>query len=259
MLLKRTAQGRRANAVWTVVIVCFAAVVPLAGASHGDGSYDMPVWFYWDTPVLDVIVVPPNHGDLWLLDPAELDPYENSYMRAVMDSIADWQEAIAYYGPSWLSGGVTLNVYVLGQDEIPQAALEDPEIVVTTLEEHGAYWAGVAVYLGKTEPWEPEYPARCVISNTKIFVAPYTYREMYSLNAHEFGHCLGLDHPGADSGTDYHPVNDVMAYGPLSWEKCASNLDVKGIQYSFAPLFGEAGGAVATVPVGSYEQYDCVA
>lgn len=250
----------RTRAPLVVLAVCVLA--PLAGATHGDGSYDQPVYIPWDTAVLDVLVVPPTHGVLVRdppadsasrLDPAELDPYANTYLAAVLASIADWDAGVAEFGPAWLRDGLALRVYVVGRDEVPEAALRDPEVVVTTAEEAGV-WAGAAV------SFTPEEGPLCVVTNTKLGTrASWSYREMYGLNAHEFGHCLGLDHPGADAEPDFHPREDVMAYGPLSWTKCVSNLNVLGLQLVYGPLFGQPGGDVATLPVGDYHQRDCAA
>ncbi len=238
------------------LLLCFSAgllALPLltllpASASHDDGSYDIPVWFEWGESTLDVLIVPPAHGQIvngnGALnggDPSEATPF-NSYLAAIEDSIAEWDKAVDMFGPGWLQSGLVTNVYVIGRDQVPDSALRDPEIVVISDETKGPI-LGVAF---STRP--------CIVDNSKFFVTSFTYEDMYNVSAHEYGHCLGLDHV-----VDAHPAHDVMAgtYADPVGAKgthlhCVSNLDVKGLEAAFGKLFSQPAPSVASLPVAQY-------
>ena len=219
-----------------------------ARGSHADGTYELPVWFRWEQAVLDVLVIPPNHGQvangngaLNGGDPSELTPF-NSYLRAVEDSIADWDEAVTRFAPSWLTTGLTTNVYVVGRDQAPPSAIQNPEIVIVS-DEWKANILGVAV---STRP--------CIVDNSKFYTQSFTYEDMFNINAQEYGHCLGLEHV-----VDNHPEHDSMAgqyvHSPGARGAdlhCVSNLDVKGLESVFGSLFGRPGPDVVSLPVSEY-------
>lgn len=262
MHLKRTfragatpvgANLRKVKRLWSLLAQVVAAVmviasVPAANASHGDNTYDLPLWFRWDKSILDVLIVPPNHGQILngngVLnegDPDELTPF-NSYLAAIEDSIADWDKAVALFGAEWLRTNLQTNVYVVGRDAIPAQALTQPEIIVATDETKGQI-LGVAV---STRP--------CIVDNSKFFVTSFTYEDMYNINAQEYGHCLGLEHV-----VNNHPELDAMAGlyvhtpgatgNPLH---CVSNLDVRGLESVFGRLFGRPSPDVVSMPVAEY-------
>lgn len=249
--------------VRTIVVVLglvAMAAVP-ASANHASGFFEQPVWFQWNESDLDVLIVPPNHGQLrngnGALnggDPNELNPLANSYLRATEASIADWDRAIAEYGEGWLAAGVVTNVYVVGRDPIPDAALQDPEIIVTTDETKGSI-LGVAV---NSRP--------CLVVNSKVFTTSFSYEDMFNINSQEYGHCLGLSHvPGDARGTrasgytdgdEHDPMNGAypdqlgIASGHLH---CVSNLNVAGLEEVFRrELTLVPGASVAKVAVGAY-------
>src|SRR5688572_6050866 len=142
-----------------------AAVQP----ARAEATYLQPLQFEWTGTRLDVLVLPVAHGQVYNVngplggeDPArETDPYDNSYMRAVMHSIGDVHRAIDLYGSEWLRERLVVNLYVVGRDEIPQAALADPDIVVTT-DENKTVAFGLAAAVGAPI---------CVVLNSKFFVA----------------------------------------------------------------------------------------
>lgn len=230
----------------------FAAPVGV-GASDGDGTYDLPLWFRWEKSVLDVIVVPPNHGQVFngngVLnggDPAELTPF-NSYLAAVEASIADWDRAMQEFGAEWLKAGVVTNVYVAGRDLIPPAALTNPEVVIVSDETKGNI-LGLAF---NTRP--------CLVDNSKFFVQSFTYEDMFNINSQEYGHCLGLEHV-----VDNHPEHDAMAglyvHQPGvrgTHLHCASNLDVLGLEAVFGRLFGRPSPNSVSIPVDAYSTTAC--
>ncbi len=215
------------------------------GGDTGSGDYELPVWFNWDQRDLDVIVIPPNHGQLFNgngvlngFDPNELTPYENSYMAAILDSIQAWKDGIAKHNPN-LWSTLSIDVYVLGQDSIPTSVLLDPEVVVTALEETNAY-LGVAA-LGFFVP-------DCLVSNTKMFIVSFSYGDMYNINAQEFGHCLGLDHV-KDNKPWYDPMAGLyeQSIGLANTRiYCISNLDVMALDAVFN------GGNGASIAPASY-------
>ncbi|HWC13486.1 MAG TPA: hypothetical protein VG929_02685 [Actinomycetota bacterium] len=237
--------GALAQVVAAVVVI---AAVPAAHASHADNAYDLPLWFRWDRAVLDVLIVPPNHGQIYngngVLnggDPDELTPF-NSYLAAIEDSIADWDKAVEMFGAEWLRTNLQTNVYVVGRDAIPAQALTQPEIIVTTDETKG-HILGVAI---STRP--------CIVDNSKLFVTSFTYEDMYNVNAQEYGHCLGLEHV-----VDNHPETDAMAgryvHSPGAKGNalhCVSNLDVRGLESVFGRLFGRPSPDVVSMPVAEY-------
>ncbi len=228
-----------------VVLVASATSV---GASHGDGTYDLPVWFRWDRSALHVIIVPPNHGQILNGngalnggDPNEVTPF-NSYLKAIEASIADWDKAVEMFGADWLRLGLVTNVYVAGRDAIPTSALTNPEILVTTDETKGVI-LGVAV---STRP--------CLVNNSKFFVQSFSYEDMYNVNSQEYGHCLGLEHV-----VDNHPEHDAMAgqyVDPVGAKgghlHCVSNLDVVGLHAVFGRLFGQPSPNSVSISTTAY-------
>ena len=233
-----------------VALIGGFVVAPLsrAGASDADGTYEIPVWFRWEESLLDVIVVPPNHGQIvngnGVLaggDPDELTPF-NSYLAAIEASISDWDAGINMFGPEWLRSALVTNVYVAGRDTIPNSVLGDPEIVITT-DETKANTLGLAV---SSRP--------CLVDNSKIWTQSFTYEDMYNINSQEYGHCLGLDHV-----VENHPEHDAMAGTYVDGVgvkgghlHCVSNLDVLGLTSVFGGLFDKPSPDMVSVPVDQY-------
>ena len=223
------------------------ALLRSAGAAD-DQSYAIPVWFRWDTTELDVLIVPPNHGQLFNgngalngADPKELTPF-NSYLKAMEDSIADWDHAVGMFGADWLKSSFVTNVYVLGRDVPPSSALSDPEIVIMT-DETKANTLGISF---STDP--------CISDNSKLFVTSFTYEDMYNVNAHEYGHCLGLDHV-----VNGNPAHDTMAatyVDPVGSAgnhlHCVSSLDVKGLEAALGAAAGQPSPDAASIPAVDY-------
>jgi hypothetical protein len=231
----------------------FIAGMPASAAT----TYVQPVWFTWEKSNLDVLIVPPEHGQIYNSygvlggqGTNELTPYENSYLRATEQSAADWDRAIAQYGSSNLRS-VGTNVYVVGRDTIPQAALTNPEIVVTSDENKG-------VILGVSFSTRP-----CIVDNSKFFITSFTYDDMYSISGHEFGHCLGLDH-SYGTPDDSVIVKDVI-YATYSenpgsignYKHCVSNLNVLGLERVFGGLWGQPSGGSASLASTAYQRISC--
>lgn len=259
--MRPSAGSSREPPTWSVVAAALAVVSTAllaagagpAQATHGDGTYEQPVWFEWSTATLDVLVIPPHHGQLingnGLLGGFgifELTPCTNSYLDAIKDGIGAWDRAVEKFGPDWLHDGLTLNVFVAGCGPHPTTTAF--EIVIHTSETKGPI-LGVAV---STRP--------CIIDNSKFFVTSFTENDMFSISAHEFGHCLGLQHVA-----DNHPHADLMdgvyAFSPGSSGNprlCMSNLNVAGLAEVFADTLGKGGGGgTASVAVSDYVKMPC--
>lgn len=251
---------RRKAIALVLLLGLVAAPAALAGKPPKDTRYNQPVWFTWEKAVLDVIIVPPNHGQivngygaLGGANPNELNPYANSYLRAIESSVADWDRGVLQFGAAWLQSGLVTNVYVAGRDAIPDQALRNPEIVIFTDEAKGPI-LGVAV---STRP--------CLVDNSKFFITSYTYADMYNINGQEYGHCLGLEHVGGGPKGDQVIAHDVMngtyADNPGSVGThlhCVSNLNVKGLEQVFAGSLGQgAGGKTVYMDPSQYQKIRC--
>ncbi len=249
----------RKTTLFALVILAMLVLPPTANAAHSSSTYAQPVWFEWYKTDIDVLVIPPDHGQLVNYRGSvfslvllggngvnELNPYTSTYLAAVEESIAAWETAWQA-DSAWLSNNLRLNVYVVGRDTIPTSVLTDPEILVTTEEETNAY-LGVSAIHGARIVGVPD----CVVSNTKMFLFSLSYNDMYNLNMHEFGHCLGLEHIHGDL-----PRSDIMdsTYrfpigNHYNVKKCISNVNIDGLER----VFNGQGGS-ATI---ARNQYGCV-
>lgn len=246
-----------------VFAIALGALVPPARADHeGDGYYEIPALQQWAETQLNVLIVPPNHGQLFTEetgvlnngDPNELTPF-NTYLEAIEAAIAAWDEAVQMLGPEWLKKAYDVDTYVLGRDTaIPPEALIDPDILVVTDESEG----GILGTAFRTMP--------CVVRMSKIELISFTYADMYNVTAQEFGHCLGLQHVGSQGGVDptsdvKHPEHDVMNGFYTHFVgfagthlHCISNLDVLGLEFVFShanPSPLPSGGGGVTIELAS--------
>lgn len=234
----------------------------VAGPVQGEPPYEQPIWFQWDRAELDVLVVPPNHGQIYNeegplggSDPGELTP-TNSYLRAMERSIAAYRPALRRFGPRWLHKGLKLNVYVLGRDDVPQEALSEPEIVVVT-DESKASILGIAIKVPNVQP--------CIVDNSKLMLTSVTYADMYNIMGQEFGHCLGLDHVRGGVPGDEILAHDVLngTYPHTPGKKanplhCLSNMNVKGLENVFSKALGKPRPLESVfMPPRRYRTMDC--
>lgn len=205
------------------------------------GYYEIPALVMWRDAQLTVLVVPPNHGQVFNEsggalnngDPNELTPF-NTYLTAMEDAIAAWDAGVDALGAGWLREAYRADVYVLGRDDVPPEVLTNPDILVFTDESEGTV-LGVAV---RADP--------CIVRMSKLELTSFSYADMYNVTAQEFGHCLGLQHVGSQGGVDpfsdqKHPEHDVMNgfYTHFVGARgthlhCISNLDVIGLEAAFA-------------------------
>mgnify|MGYP006159853405 CR=1 FL=1 len=229
----------------------FLGVVPaIALADHEDGIYELPARDFWTKGDLTVYVMPPTHGQLYNSngplgggDPNEVTPFKNSYLRAMEASIQEWNRGIRMFGSEQLKDTFEAHVYVVGRDDLGQS---EPDILVVTDENKGPV-LGFALY---SDP--------CIVNNSQMFTRSFNYADMYNVMGQEYGHCLGLGHVGSQGGIEptsdqKHPLHDVMngfyadSIGAADTHlHCVSNLDVKGLEYTFVKtLTGEG----PTMPV----------
>ncbi|MFN2525988.1 MAG: hypothetical protein ABR505_06960 [Actinomycetota bacterium] len=245
-------------------LILLAAVVLLIGglgpASAQETAYEQPNSFEWGERALDVIIVPPSHGQLFNGNgvlggseggAGELTPF-NSYLKAVEKAIADWDRAIATYGSPTLKARLVTNVFVAGRDSIPTNVLLDPEIVVLWDEEK-AIILGVSLRAANV----------CISDMSKSFISSFTYADMYNVGGHEYGHCLGLDHTLGPAG-DPRIEHDIMfaTYMDSPGDSgthlhCMSNLNVAGLEQSFGAVLGKSGGDSAFIPASQYQTIGC--
>jgi hypothetical protein len=229
-------------------VVLLLGVAPLSAlADHEeDGIFELPAQDDWTKTRLTVYVVPPTHGQLYNsngplggADPNEVTPFENSYLRAMEDSIEEWNNGIRKFGSKALKKRFRADVYVLGRDELPDE--KEPDILVVTDENKGPV-LGFALYA-----------TPCIVNNSQMFLRSFNYADMYNVMGQEYGHCLGLGHVGSQGGVDptsapKHPAHDVMngfysdSIGAEGTHlHCVSNLDVKGLEYTFVKTLTGSG------------------
>jgi hypothetical protein len=167
--------------------------------------------------------------------------FQNSYLRAIEDSIKEWDKGIEMFGSAELKRRFEADVYVLGRDETPDQS--EPDILVFTDETKGPV-LGFAMYGNP-----------CLVNNSQMFTRSFTYADMYNVMGQEYGHCLGLGHVGSQGGIEptsaqKHPVHDVMngfyadSIGSNETHlHCVSNLDVKGLDYVFVKAMTGSDGS----------------
>lgn len=248
-----------------VVLLLLASVLIRAEAASAVNSYVQPLSFTWSEAQMDIIIVPPEHGQIYNNHgplggssggPTELHPYQNTYLRAIEQAIADWDRAVAEFGPSWLRSGLVTNSYVLGRDTIPDSALTDPEIIIVTDQRQ-------ANSLAFANAFSTEDGRTCVIDSAKFYIRSFTETDMYNIAGHEVGHCLGLEH---SIGEPDDPIirRDIM-YARQADEPeaigtarhCMSNINVMGIEQAFGNLFGQPGGNGVSVEPFEYRRIEC--
>lgn len=245
-----------------VVFLIAVAFVPAATADHDTYEQDVVTsdFYLLEDANVDVIIVPPAHGQLvndnGVLngqDTDELHPYRTSYLQAIEDSVDAWRDGIDAYGADWLQD-LTIDDYVLGRDDVPADVLADPDVVITN-DEDKTVILGMA-FRGLMIP-----DSACTVHNSMAYLQSFTYADMYNINGHEFGHCLGLSHV-----VDGEPAHDLMdgtydddpgAAG--NHLHCVSNLNIAGLEAAAGHLFGQGNSGEASVPISDYETLDCEA
>ena len=249
----------------SMVAMMLASVLLTAGPASAANTYAQPLTVTLTEAQQDILIVPPEHGQIYNNygplggasgGPGELNPYENTYLRAIEQSIADWDRAVAEFGAEWLRTGLVTTPYVLGRDTIPDAALTDPEIVIVTDQKQAnslAFANGFSTEDGRT----------CIIDSSKLYVRSFTEADMYNTVGHEVGHCLGLEHSTGQ------PEDGIITRDLMYWKQadepgavgtarhCMSNLNVMGVEQAFGGLFGQPGGQDVSIEPSEYRRIEC--
>ncbi|MDQ3987273.1 MAG: hypothetical protein M3280_12355 [Actinomycetota bacterium] len=244
----------------TLVALVVMAVLGYPTSAGAGRPYSQAIHSSWQDKRLDILILPPSHGQvvnengvLGGEGAGELTPF-NSYLRAVEDSITGWNRTVDRYGVRWIRK-LNLKSYVVGRDEVPSDVLQDPEAVIMTNEHQGT-----AIGLTLSSSLRPE----CVITNAKFFVQSFTYEDMYSVNSHEVGHCLGLEHlegppqdpiPSMDLMWPFYPHQPGTANVDL---QCISNMNLRAVELAFAPAFGRVTEKnVVKMGPSQYRKFPC--
>ena len=254
-----------APAILAAAILLVVAAAPIARADHEDGTYEIPSEAEYPYMEFDVLVIPPEHGQLYngesgLLngsDPSEIG-MNNSYLKATLAAIAEWNNGVQIFGSQALRDAFRTNVYVAGMDPIPLDIALDPDILVFTDENEGIL-LGTAYHLNTPVSVAGNQLGTCAVRSSRMELLSYTYADMYNVMAQEFGHCLGLGHVGSQGGFDptsepKHPEHDVMngfythSIGNAgTHQHCVSNLDIAGLEWNLEHLDGTRGISFMTV------------
>lgn len=239
---------RRKLAVALALGLIAAAPLTPTSARAQSSNYVLPLMFQWEKSDIDVVVIPPEHGQIYNADgtfggqgTGELTP-NNTYMKAIEAALADWNKAIQQFGSTRLKEALNINIYVLGRDPEAAGLVATAEIVVMTDQGKGPV---LGYSLTGTS---------CYVLTSKRYVSSFSYEDMYNTAGHEYGHCLGLfhvvdDEPVDDMMNGHYPHNIGAKDNPLH---CASNLDVLGIENS---IFG--GADEVTMAPGDWKTIDC--
>lgn len=227
-----------------MIVVALSSLV--AGAAE---PYRQAALFEWDRTTIDVIVLPPGHGQIandggvLPAGSSDLNPVSNSYLRAAERGVALWPAAVRSFGPAWLAATLDLNVYVAGRDPIPSGT--DAEILVAFHESGGPV-------LGTSWGNGP-----CLALVAKAYHASFTPNDVTNLAAHEVGHCLGLAHldlpdPRSDLMQAVYPHPDGLRSTPVH---CPSNLNVAVLERVFRGAAGRGpGGGTVSLASTDYRQ-----
>jgi hypothetical protein len=258
-------------AVLTAVPLSSAEVCTKAqGCMFWDDQYHEYILYDVDTAKVDVLIVPP------------VSPLALSDLAAIEQSVQAWEDGIDALAPAWLADGLNIQHYTIGVDVPPQDALADPEIIIWTANHDPFVLFGIgeqvpfsvcreqsdAAHLHPEFDWVLQRTGcedgglQCHVINTSWLLG--TAHDMYDLNAHEFGHCLGLGHVGdaLDFSAKTVPLTDIMSYATTpSQVHCVSTLNIQGLEGIYANLLGQPGqvsaGDYITMNPGNYSQTTC--
>lgn len=202
-------------------------------------THTIPLLHSWPTTDLDIVILPPATGPVYN---QELEPFpegthlltESPYVQATQDAIQAWENAISLHAEQAPNAThlseFSFDTRVVG-DNATLEDLESADILVAYASSLGPV-AGFAWNSG----WyhQERQTQHCTIVNSQMARYGFTSDDMYNIHVHEFGHCLGLDHPE-------EPQRDVMASGygttpgdPDTERRCISTLNLQGIEAAYA-------------------------
>lgn len=241
-----------------------------------------------DQPEVDVLILPPA------------TPYTMRDIQVLKQGIESWETGINALAPSWLANGLNIHPYTVGMDYIPTEVLADPEIIVVSAEVNPVLLFGIGlaspiyschgIAAPLSNQWEDipgfhQHPDSmwgtfraecanggytCFVVNTNFLSTPTAgnRRDMYDLNDHEVGHCLGIGHVGdaLDFSATTYPVNDIMSYetdrlDPLR-VLCVSSLNILALEATYGHLLGRGGsgnsaGGYVHMDPADYTEHVC--
>jgi hypothetical protein len=263
-----------ATALALVPSAAGAVCTSASGCEFWDNDHHEYILYEVDTSSIDVLILPP--ASIGNLGDADIEK----------KAVVAWDVGIDALAPAWLASGVEIRPYIVGVDDVPDAALADPEIIVVTVEYNPFVLFGIGEQIpiglctsqggvertvfqhmhGTSSGVQAVQCAsggiQCVVINTNFLLGGD--RRLYDLNAHETGHCLGIGHVGdaLDFDAKTVPLTDIMSYNDVpSQVHCVSSLNILAFQAVYASLLGQSGGqgpgTYVTQPVSAYDQVDC--
>jgi hypothetical protein len=274
----------RLTSLTVTVLILSLFILPSQAINFTDNNYHEYLLYDMDTPEIDVLIVPPS------------SPY---YARDIMNlekSVQAWDDGINDLAPSWLADGLNIHYFTLGYDEVPAPALADPEVIIYAAEFNPVLLLGIGlepwqnVFVGETpctnldpldqaqwhghenSPWASAQcqgmgGSTCVVINTNFLWLPDQENEiqMYDLNQHEFGHCIGIGHVGdaLDFAAANYPEQDIMSYQrDVTQVHCVSSLNIRALEATYGDLLGQSSvaqdsGTYVHMNQNDYTYSDC--
>lgn len=274
--------------IMPAIVGLLLIAITVQAADFNDNDYHEYILSEVDTAAIDVLILPPA------------SPYALRDAELVQGGIEAWDEGINELGPQWLADGIDIRSYVLGFDIPTNEALLDPEIIVVSAEYNPALLFGIGLQVpiswchgigpgaGQIDwieelPLDPDFHEhggvwgmfsmscddggkQCVVLNTNFLWLPddENARNMFDLNTHEVGHCLGIGHVGdaLDFTANNYPKQDIMSYEHGSHVHCVSNLNIRALEAVYGGLLGhpelfQPSGTYVHMNPSQYDYVDC--
>jgi len=226
-----------------------------------DEDYHEYVVYDLDTPVIDVLIVPP----------ASPDAMRNT--EGARLAVQQWEDGIRHFAQPWFNESFDVTVAVVGLDVPSIDSVQDPEIVVVSTGALGILGIGLepkqlgCQLISEGNEARSTYPVHahhgmevraqdCTGTGFTCFALNFGGAEafgLYDLIAHEVGHCLGAGHVGdaLDFRSRYAPVEDIMSYQNNATQvHCVSTMNVRVLEGVYAHLLDQP--EEMWLPRGSY-------
>ncbi len=213
---------------------------------------------FWDDKYHELVLTDADETTVDVLIFPSVGPYPTRDSLATFKhGVLAWEAGIHELDSAGGLSHFDINAYAVGYDDIPLAALHDPEIVILAAEANPFLLFGIGLasplwycadsIVGFAHGILPDgfqqhegsvwgsFRAECGYGGDTCFVVNTNFllggqRLMYDLNTHEFGHCLGVGHVGdaGDFDAKTVPMQDIMSYQHTpSQVHCVSTLNVK--------------------------------